>query len=70
MRAASAVITAGTAYSWNPTVAGAKSEDTFIVAPEAHAPGDGTRASAGAIPVSNAPGWPTTADGRPDILSV
>jgi Xaa-Pro aminopeptidase len=58
--AAAAVITAGTAYSWNPTVRGAKSEDTFIVA--AGAPG--------AIAVSSTPGWPATRAGRPEILQV
>lgn len=58
--AAAAVITAGTAYSWNPTVRGAKSEDTFIVA--AGAPG--------ATPVSSTPDWPATREGRPEILPV
>jgi Xaa-Pro aminopeptidase len=59
---AAAVIAAGTAYSWNPTVRGAKSEDTFIVAPGAP--------PAGAIGVSNTPDWPQVAGGRPGILPV
>ncbi len=46
---------AGTAFAWNPTVRGAKSEDTFIVA------GDG------AVPVTNTADWPVVL-GRPAIL--
>jgi Xaa-Pro dipeptidase len=62
---AQTVIRSGDAFAWNPTVAGGKSEDTFIV-------------TAGrASPVSNTPDWPSitvrTAAGaasRPAILSV
>jgi Xaa-Pro aminopeptidase len=57
---AAGLITAGSAFAWNPTVRGAKSEDTFLVS------GDGP-----AVAVSNTPGWPTV-DGpasRPAILS-
>jgi Xaa-Pro aminopeptidase len=54
---AAEVITAGTAFAWNPTVQGAKSEDTFVVS-----------ASGPAIPVTNTADWPTVR-GRPAILS-
>jgi Xaa-Pro aminopeptidase len=53
------VITAGTAFAWNPTVRGAKSEDTFIV----------DRAGP-AAPVTNTADWPVTGSGRPDILVI
>jgi Xaa-Pro aminopeptidase len=56
--AAAAVIATGTACSWNPTVRGAKSEDTFVVT-------DG-----GPVWISNTPGWPATQAGRPEILPV
>jgi len=54
--AASGVITRGTAFAWNPTVRGAKSEDTFVVGATA------------AIPVTNTADWPVTVSGRPAIL--
>ncbi len=54
---AAQVITAGTAFAWNPTVRGAKSEDTFVVS------GGGP-----AIPVTNTADWPAVR-GRPAILS-
>ncbi len=56
--AATATIAAGTAFAWNPTVRGGKSEDTFI------AGGDS------AIPVSNTADWPTVPGGRPAILPI
>ncbi|HXW43536.1 MAG TPA: M24 family metallopeptidase [Streptosporangiaceae bacterium] len=43
---AAAVIETGTAFAWNPTVRGGKSEDTFVVT------------AGGARPVSNTPDWP------------
>jgi hypothetical protein len=43
---AASVILAGSAFAWNPTVQGGKSEDTFIVT------------NHGARPVSNTAGWP------------
>ena len=49
---------AGTAFGWNPTVRGAKSEDTFIVG------GDG------AVPLTNTADWPVVSSGRPAILPV
>jgi antitoxin VapB len=52
---AAETIAAGTAFAWNPTVRGAKSEDTFIVG------GDG------AVPVTNTADWPVVL-GRPAIL--
>lgn len=62
---AARAIVLGSAFSWNPTVQGAKSEDTFIVGEE------------GAIPVSNTADWPSLAVNiadravpRPAILSV
>jgi len=57
---AAGLITAGSAFAWNPTVRGAKSEDTFVVS------GDGP-----AVAVTNTADWPTV-DGpasRPAILS-
>jgi Xaa-Pro aminopeptidase len=57
---AAEVITAGTAFAWNPTVRGAKSEDTFVVSAEGPA-----------IPVTNTADWPTVRGpaSRPAILS-
>ncbi len=52
---AAETIAAGTAFAWNPTVRGAKSEDTFVVG------GDG------AVPVTNTADWPVVL-GRPAIL--
>ena len=57
-QAAAAAIEAGTAFAWNPTVRGAKSEDTFIVG------------AAGAAPVTNTADWPVVSGGRPAILPV
>jgi Xaa-Pro aminopeptidase len=57
---AAGLITIGSAFAWNPTVRGAKSEDTFVVS------GDGP-----AVAVTNTPDWPVV-DGpasRPAILS-
>jgi Xaa-Pro aminopeptidase len=54
---AAGTITAGTAFAWNPTVRGAKSEDTFI------ADGSGIP-----FPITNTADWPATAVGRPAIL--
>jgi hypothetical protein len=51
------VIAAGTAFAWNPTVRGAKSEDTFVVS-----------RSGAAVPVTNSADWPVTVSGRPAIL--
>ena len=56
---AAEVIAPGTAFAWNPTVRGAKSEDTFVVA-----------RSGPAVPVTNTADWPVTATGRPAILPV
>ncbi len=53
---AAQVITAGTAFAWNPTVRGAKSEDTFVVTAEGPA-----------VPVTNTADWPAVG-GRPAIL--
>ena len=57
---AAEVITAGTAFAWNPTVRGAKSEDTFVVS------GDGP-----AVAVTNTADWPAVGGppSRPAILS-
>jgi antitoxin VapB len=55
---AAEVIASGTAFAWNPTVRGAKSEDTFVVG------------RAGAVPVTNTADWPVTVSGRPAILPV
>jgi Xaa-Pro aminopeptidase len=58
---AARLITAGIAFAWNPTVRGAKSEDTFLVS------GDGP-----AVAITNTADWPTV-DGpasRPAILSI
>jgi Xaa-Pro aminopeptidase len=54
---AAEVITPGTAFAWNPTVRGAKSEDTFLVS-----------RSGTAVPVTNTADWPVTVSGRPAIL--
>ncbi|MGC8628286.1 MAG: M24 family metallopeptidase, partial [Acidimicrobiales bacterium] len=58
-------VLAGSAFAWNPSVQGAKSEDTFIVGPER------------AVPVSNTSDWPSlfieTPEGeiaRPAVLAV
>jgi len=56
---AAEVIAAGTAFAWNPTVRGAKSEDTFVVG-----------RSGPAVPVSNTADWPVTVAGRPAILPI
>jgi antitoxin VapB len=53
---AAQTIAAGTAFGWNPTVRGAKSEDTFVAR------------EAGAVPVTNTADWPVVAAGRPAIL--
>jgi Xaa-Pro aminopeptidase len=60
---AETVIAPGTAFAWNPTVRGAKSEDTFILPLIIGATGT-------VIPVTNTPDWPVTPGGRPDILRV
>ena len=54
---AAETIVHGSAFAWNPTVRGAKSEDTFVA-----------RRGGPAIPVTNTPDWPVTASGRPAIL--
>jgi Xaa-Pro dipeptidase len=51
-------IAEGDAFAWNPTIRGAKSEDTFVAG------------SAGARPVTNTADWPMTAGERPAILSI
>jgi hypothetical protein len=51
-------VAVGTAFAWNPTVRGAKSEDTFVAGPD------------GPVPVTNAADWPVLATGRPAILPV
>jgi Xaa-Pro aminopeptidase len=56
---AAEVIAPGTAFAWNPTVRGAKSEDTFVVG-----------RSGDAVPVTNTADWPVTASGRPAILPI
>jgi Xaa-Pro dipeptidase len=48
----------GDAFAWNPTVRGAKSEDTFVVGAD------------GPVPVTNTANWPVVAGGRPAILSI
>jgi antitoxin VapB len=48
----------GDAFAWNPTVLGAKSEDTFVVGAD------------GPVPVTNTANWPVVAGGRPAILSL
>jgi Xaa-Pro aminopeptidase len=55
---AAETIAAGTAFAWNPTVRGAKSEDTFVAA------------AGGPVPVTNTADWPTVPGGRPGLLSV
>ncbi len=57
--AAAELIASGTAFAWNPTVRGAKSEDTFVVG--------GTEA---ATPITNTALWPVTVGGRPAILPI
>jgi Xaa-Pro aminopeptidase len=58
---AAELITAGSAFAWNPTVGGAKSEDTFLIG------GDGA-----AVALTNTPDWPVVAGpaSRPAILSI
>lgn len=53
---AASLVTRGDAFAWNPTVLGAKSEDTFVVGAD------------GPVPVTNTANWPTVAGGRPAIL--
>jgi Xaa-Pro aminopeptidase len=53
---AAQTIAAGTAFAWNPTVRGAKSEDTFVV----------TRS--GPRPVTYTADWPVVPGGQPAIL--
>jgi len=53
---ADSAIAKGDAFAWNPTVLGAKSEDTFVVTAD------------GARPVTNTADWPVVAGGRPAIL--
>lgn len=48
----------GDAFAWNPTVRGAKSEDTFVVGAD------------GPVPITNTANWPTVAGGRPGILII
>lgn len=52
------VIAQGDAFAWNPTVRGAKSEDTFLAGAD------------GPVPVTNTGSWPVSAEGRPAILCV
>jgi hypothetical protein len=56
---AAETITHGSAFAWNPSVRGAKSEDTFIVG-----------RTGAAVPVSNTADWPVTGSGRPAILAI
>jgi hypothetical protein len=56
-RIAAGTIAAGTAFAWNPTVRGAKSEDTFICG---EVP----------VPVTNTADWPVVFGGRPAILPI
>ena len=56
---AAEVIARGAAFAWNPTVRGAKSEDTFVVG-----------RSGDAVAVTNTADWPVTASGRPAILVI
>jgi Xaa-Pro aminopeptidase len=53
---AAQTIAAGTAFAWNPTVRGAKSEDTFVAG------------LSGPVPVTNTADWPVLPGGRPAIL--
>jgi len=55
---AGSVISLGDAYAWNPTVRGAKSEDTFVAGAD------------GPVPVTNTANWPVVAGGRPAILRI
>lgn len=57
-RTAARVIQQGDAFAWNPTVRGAKSEDTFVAGAD------------GPVPVTNTGSWPVTPAGRPAILCV
>ena len=57
--AAAATIAVGAAFAWNPTIRGAKPEDTFIIG------GSGV-----AVPITNTADWPSTAAGRPAILPI
>jgi antitoxin VapB len=52
------IIGLGDAFAWNPTVRGAKSEDTFVVGAD------------GPVPVTNTANWPVVAGGRPAILNI
>jgi Xaa-Pro aminopeptidase len=65
---AATIIAPGTAFAWNPTVRGAKSEDTFILAADGGVRGSEARDAV--IAVTNTPDWPAIAGGRPDILRV
>lgn len=56
---AASVIEPGAAFAWNPTVRGAKSEDTFVVG-RSEAP----------VSVTNTADWPVTGSGRPAILAL
>ena len=53
---AAQTIAAGTAFAWNPSVRGAKSEDTFVAG------------LSGPVPVTNTADWPVLPGGRPAIL--
>ena len=55
---AESVVSLGDAFAWNPTVLGAKSEDTFVVGAD------------GPVPVTNTAHWPAVAGGRPAILCI
>lgn len=55
---ARSVISPGDAFAWNPTVRGAKSEDTFVAGAD------------GPVPVTNTASWPTGTGGRPAIVSL
>jgi Xaa-Pro dipeptidase len=55
---AESLVAEGDAFAWNPTVRGAKSEDTFVVGAD------------GPVPVTNTAHWPAGAGGRPAILCV
>jgi antitoxin VapB len=55
---AKATIVPGDAFAWNPTVRGAKSEDTFVVGAD------------GPVPVTNTTNWPVGHLGRPEILCI
>lgn len=53
---AGSVISPGDAFAWNPTVRGAKSEDTFVAGAD------------GPVPVTNTASWPADVRGRPGIV--